>query len=977
MKRNWNKDELDEFFTIDSYELKLILNKREEHNRLVFALLLKFFQYESKFPINKFEIPKTVINHISEQLNTKESCYLNYEWNNRTYFLHKSEIRNFLGFKEFSTNDFDEIKNWLITEILIHEHKIPYLKEKIYEKLKELKIEAPTNERINRLINSAIRNYEENFFETTFTNLSKHSCNKLDELININSEVSIQILKESTGNVSLKTFLKEIKKLKYTNEVNLNENIFAKTPNKIIQKYSQRVFSEDLTELQKHPDNIRYSLLASFVKIRGMEITDNLVELLIQLIHKMTTKAEKKTDKELLIDAKKVNGKSAILFRMAEISIDEPKGVIEEEIYPEIGEDKLKELVKESKSFGISYRKQVYLKVRDSYANHYRQMIPKILDTLKFCSNNDSYKPIINAIEIIKKYSDKNIKYFPISESIPIEDVVKTSLKDLVIERDNKGNEQISRINYEICVLQSLREKLRCKEIWVSGANKYRNPEEDLPNDFEEFKENYFKDLNLPLDPETFIFNIKNKMKESLESLNKNISKNDKVNITTRNNKPWIRITPLEAQKDPENLISLKQEILKNWSMVSLLDIFKETDLRIGFTQNFKTIGEREIIKKHILQKRLLLCLYGLGTNTGLKRISLGTQYGEEYKDLLYVLKKFINKENLRSAIATVVNAILDSKIQDIWGEGTSSCASDSTKFGAWDQNLMTEWHIRYRGRGIMIYWHVSKKSICIYSQLKSCSSSEVSSMIEGLLRHCTDMDIEKNYVDTHGQSEVGFAFCYTLSFKLMPRIKSIGNQRLYLPEIGITNNYPNLKDILSRPINWDLIKNQYEQIVKYTTAIKQGTAETEVILKRFTRNNLKHPTYLAVCELGKAIKTIFLCEYLSSEEIRREIHEGLNVVENWNSANSFIFYGKEGEISTNKIHEQELAMLSLHLLQNCLIYINTLIIQNILSKPAWFNRMNKEDFRALSPLIYAHVNPYGAFKLDMNERLEIDKEIA
>lgn len=975
MKQNWNYTELVENFTVYDNERRLLGNKTGK-NRVGFLVLLKFFQHESKFPSYKYEIPKVIIDFIANQIDIDSKLYDEYEFSNRNYEYHRSQIRLFLGFNEFTNNSFDEIKNWLITDILIHEHKIPYLKNKIYEKLKELKVEFPTNERINRLISSAIRIYEESFFENTFTNLSKNSCNKLDNLLNINSEISIQNLKESTGNVSLKTFLKEIKKLKYINEIRLNENIFGKIPNKIIHKYSQRVFSEDLTELQKHPDNIRYSLLASFVKIRGMEITDNLVELLIQLIHKMTIRAENKTDKELLIDAKKVNGKSAILFRMAEISIEEPKGIIEEEIYPEIGEHKLKELVKESKSFNISYKKQVYLKVRGSYANHYRQMIPKILDILVFYSNNDSYKPIINAIEIIKKYSDKNIKYFPIYETIPIEDVVKPFLKELVIEKDNKGNEQINRINYEICVLQSLREKLRCKEIWVLGANKYCNPEDDLPNDFEEFKENYFKDLNLPLDPEIFISNIKNNMKESLEGLNKNISKNDKVNITTRNNKPWIKITPLEAQKEPENLISLKQEILKNWSMLSLLDIFKETDLRIGFTTNFKTIGEREIIKKHILQKRLLLCLYGLGTNTGLKRISLGIQYGEEYKDLLYVLRKFISKENLRSAIAMVINAILDSKIQNIWGEGTSSCASDSTKFGAWDQNLMTEWHIRYRGRGVMIYWHVSKKSICVYSQLKSCSSSEVSSMIEGLLRHCTDMDIEKNYVDTHGQSEVGFAFCYTLGFKLMPRIKSIGNQKLYLPEIGISNNYPNLKDILSRPVNWDLIKNQYDQIVKYTTAIKQGTAETEVILKRFTRNNLKHPTYLAICELGKAIKTIFLCEYLSSEEMRKEIHEGLNVVENWNSANSFIFYGKEGEISTNKIHEQELAMLSLHLLQNCLIYINTLIIQNILSKSSWFNRMTKEDFRALSPLIYAHVNPYGAFKLDMNERLEIDKEI-
>ena len=121
-----------------------------------------------------------------------------------------------------------------------------------------------------------------------------------------------------------------------------------------------------------------------------------------------------------------------------------------------------------------------------------------------------------------------------------------------------------------------------------------------------------------------------------------------------------------------------------------------------------------------------------------------------------------------------MVNAILSSRKQDVWGGGTTTCASDSKKFGAWDQNLMTEWHIRYRGRGVMIYWHVEKNSTCIYSQLKACSSSEVSAMIEGLLKHCTDIEIEKNFVDSHGQSEVAFAFCHLLDFNLMPRLKAI-----------------------------------------------------------------------------------------------------------------------------------------------------------------------------------------------------------
>lgn len=99
---------------------------------------------------------------------------------------------------------------------------------------------------------------------------------------------------------------------------------------------------------------------------------------------------------------------------------------------------------------------------------------------------------------------------------------------------------------------------------------------------------------------------------------------------------------------------------------------------------------------------------------------------------------------------------------------------------------------------GISIYWHVEKNSACIYSQLKSCSSSEIAAMIEGLLRHCTDVEVEKNYVDSHGQSEVAFAFCHLLGFQLMPRLKGIHSQKLYRPESGMTEAFPNLKPVLS-----------------------------------------------------------------------------------------------------------------------------------------------------------------------------------
>ena len=118
-------------------------------------------------------------------------------------------------------------------------------------------------------------------------------------------------------------------------------------------------------------------------------------------------------------------------------------------------------------------------------------------------------------------------------------------------------------------------------------------------------------------------------------------------------------------------------------------------------------------------------------------------------------------------------------------------------------------------------HWHAETNAVCIYSQLKSFSSSEIAAMIEGLVRHDTEMRVEKNFVDSHGQSEVAFAFCHLLgTVRLMPRLKRIKYERLYLLAKGTADDYLNLSGTFARPIPWDLMEQQYDEMVHFFSAL-------------------------------------------------------------------------------------------------------------------------------------------------------------
>ena len=302
----------------------------------------------------------------------------------------------------------------------------------------------------------------------------------------------------------MESVLQIVALLKQLQDLQLPADLFTGVAPKVLQTYRLRVATENAREMRRHPDPIRYTLLAAYCHLRRQELTDTLADLLCDIIHRLETRAEKRADDALFKDLKRVRGKNRLFFAVAEAAVATPDGTVREVVFPVVPEQTLKDLVREGRAT-VAYEQQVQTTMRKSYCHHYRRMLPALLKVLAFASNNEQYRPVIQALELLKKYADSEQVYYDADEEVPLDDIVPDDWRDLVVPPSKRKKERVNRIAYEMCVLNSLREKLRCKEIWVQGANRYCNPDEDLPADFSERRTDYYAELKAPLEVEEFL----------------------------------------------------------------------------------------------------------------------------------------------------------------------------------------------------------------------------------------------------------------------------------------------------------------------------------------------------------------------------------------------------------------------------------------------------------------------------------------
>jgi len=466
MKRAWHPEELVEHWTIVPEDWSLI-EPKQSATRLGFAVLLKFFQYAGAFPRAPQDVPLTVVDHLAQQVGVPADAWAQYDWYSRTMERHRAQIRQHLGFREATVADGETLVTWLCAQILPTTRRPDHLKEAMAQRCRELRIEPPTPERLDRLIRSAIHREDTRVGTGILHRLSATTHAQLEALLGpaeapaSGPDVSaptleravLQELRADPGRATLDNLFQEIAKLERIRALQLPPTLFDDMAPTVLQAYRQRVAVEEPYELRRHAVPLRMTLLAAYCLLRGRELTDILVDLLLELVHRLGAKAERKVEKALVDDLKRVHGKTGMLYRLAEASLDHPTGVVHEVIFPVVSEATLRDVVKEWKATGPFYRAHVQTVMRRAYRSHYRRMLPPLLATLAFRSNNVTHQPLIRALALLKQYLPSRVRTYPVEENVPLEGVIREPWREAVMETDAQGRQRVNRLTYEMCVL--------------------------------------------------------------------------------------------------------------------------------------------------------------------------------------------------------------------------------------------------------------------------------------------------------------------------------------------------------------------------------------------------------------------------------------------------------------------------------------------------------------------------------------------
>jgi TnpA family transposase len=540
----------------------------------------------------------------------------------------------------------------------------------------------------------------------------------------------------------------------------------------------------------------------------------------------------------------------------------------------------------------------------DRYAT-LRKFAPALIEALDFKAAGGNNRTVA-AINILRELNKSSKRDVPADAPMPF----KKEWRKLVIDADGKINRRL----YETATLAHLRNKLRSGDVWVERSSSYRKFDSYLLPEKEVVP--IVSALGLPATADEWLDQRAKELDWRLKKFAQRLKRNQLDGVTLVDDR--LQITPVRAMV-PVEAEALADQLDAILPRIRITELLHEVARETGFMAAFKNLRTGEICPN---ESALLAAILADATNLGLSRMANASQ-GVTRDQLIWTHDAYIREDTYNAALAIIINAHHRLPVAAVWGDGTTS-SSDGQFFrggkrGATGGDINARYGV---DPGFSFYTHVSDQHGPYHVKVISAATHEAPYVLDGLLHHGSNIKIAEHYTDTGGATDHVFALCAMLGFRFCPRLRDFPDRRLV--PINLPAAYPGIAPLLGKRIRADVIREHWAEVLRLVASLKAGHVAPSVMLRKLAAYERQNQIDIALQEIGKIERTIFMLDWLENPSLRRRCQAGLNKSEQRHALTQAICTFRQGRIIDRSHEAQQYRASGLNLVIAAIVYWNS-----------------------------------------------------
>lgn len=976
LKTEYSLEELTAVYTPSSAEIDYVFNLYRQVGPRTFMLVkLKLLQRLGYF-VPLASVPDEIIEHICSQANLRKPAKraISQYDQSGTRALQHQRLRAYLGLQLVD----QKAEKWLenaATHAARTKQELPDIINVLIEELVQRKYELPGFTILFRLARRCRNTVNEQIYKSVGGALDKGAIERLDAVLSSQQGRSIwDGLKREPKQPNVREVTDF---LQHVDQITEMARGLPSTQQIAATKREQMTLEAralDLAEMRAMKPLKRYTLAVLLIQTQLEKAMDDIADIFIKSLRNLHNTADERLRQYHLQHAEQTE---RLIGQFREVlsvlnedgSGDQKLARVDESLHGDY-ERWINQCDEHMAFAGNNY----YPFMLSSYGSK-RSLLFKCLEALSLCSSSQD-SSLLDAISFIRKYRTSHRAQLPCAES-EIENLDLEWMPDkwhsLVFgKRQNDSEPHFHRKYFELAVFSAVMDELKSGDLYVEHSGEYDDYRSHLVSwdEYETEVQAYGDLVGLPVAPEAFVAELKEQLRSLARLVDERFPENGYVDL----DQTGIVIRRPERPKPPEGIDTIDQAITSEMSEASILDVLTETEKWLDLHKFFGPLSGFEA-KIDDPRKRFITTLFCYGCNLGPVQTARSVK-GLSRKQVAWLNLKHVTEQRLDKAIVKVVNAYNRFALPRYWGSGKSASA-DGTKWNVFEQNLLSEYHIRYGGYGGIGYYHVSDKYIALFSHFIPCGVYEAVYILDGLIYNQSDIQPDTLHGDTQAQSTPVFALAHLLGINLMPRIRNIKDLVFFRGDRG--DHFEHIGSLFRGNIDWSLIARHLKDMLRVVISIKAGKIAPSTILRRLGTASRKNRLYYAFRELGRAVRTMFLLKYINDAELRKTINAATNKSEEFNDFVKWLFFGGDGIIAENIRHEQRKVIKYNQLVANMVILHNVHTMSKVLKRLQGKGYvLTEEILRGIAPYRRAHINRFGEYPLNLERATEpLDYRIA